>query len=58
MRYAKYLRVPLSSVDHHTEELGRRAAELTLELSVNPQQDCKTILTPPSVVARASTVGA
>lgn len=57
MRYAKYLRVPLSSVDHHTAELGRRAAELTLELSVKPEQDCKTILTAPSVVARASTIG-
>jgi len=58
MRYAKYLRVPLSSVDHHTEDLGRRAAELTLELSLNPDQNCKTILTPPSLVARESTVGA
>jgi LacI family transcriptional regulator len=57
MRYAKYLRVPLSSIDHHTAALGEFAGQMALELSAHPDQEFKTILAPPSLVARASTVG-
>ena len=57
LRYANYLRVPLSSIDHGTAELGRIAGEFALELSAHPEQEPKSILLPSRVVARASSVG-
>jgi len=54
MRYNDYLKVPLSSIDHGTTELGRIAGELALELVANPEQPPKSILVPPTLVARAS----
>jgi len=57
LRYANYLRVPLSSIDHGTAELGRIAGEFALELSAKPEQEPKSILVPPTLVARESTVG-
>jgi len=57
LRYANYLRVPLSSVDHNTTELGRLAGEFALELSADPEQSPRSILTPSHVVARASSIG-
>ena len=32
MRYSKFLRVPLSSVDQQSQEIGDRAAKLALKL--------------------------
>jgi LacI family transcriptional regulator len=58
LRYANYLRVPLSSVDHNTTELGRLAGEFALELSTDPEQSPRNILTPSRVIARASSIGA
>ena len=55
MPYNDYLRVPLSSIDHGTAELGRLAGELALELVTNPEQPPKSILVSPKLVARAST---
>lgn len=55
MPYNDYLKVPLSSIDHGTAELGRIAGELALELAGKPEQSPKTILVPPTLVARAST---
>jgi LacI family transcriptional regulator len=57
LRYADYLRVPLSSIDHGTAELGRIAGEFALELAATPEQEPKSILVPPTLVARESTVG-
>jgi LacI family transcriptional regulator len=57
LRYAKYLRVPLSSIDHGTAELGRVAGEFALALSDNPQQEPRSILVPSTLVARESTIG-
>jgi LacI family transcriptional regulator len=57
LRYANYLRVPLSSIDHGTAELGRLAGEFVLELSANPEQEPKSMLAPSRLVARASTIG-
>jgi LacI family transcriptional regulator len=57
LRYANYLRVPLSSIDQRTMELGRIAGEFALDLSVRPEQDPKSVLVPPTLVVRASTVG-
>ncbi len=56
LRYAPYLRVPLSSIDHGTAELGRAAGQLALALSTQPQQDPKTVLVPSTLVVRQSTV--
>jgi LacI family transcriptional regulator len=56
-RYANYLRVPLSSIDHGTQQLGRVTGELVVELALHPDQVPRTILLPPTLVARASTVG-
>jgi LacI family transcriptional regulator len=57
LRYANYLRVPLSSIDHGTAELGRIAGEFALELSAKPEQEPRSILVPSTLVARESTVG-
>jgi LacI family transcriptional regulator len=57
LRYANYLRVPLSSIDHGTAELGRLAGEFALELSANPELEPKSTLAPSRLVVRASTVG-
>jgi LacI family transcriptional regulator len=56
-RYAEYLRVPLSSIDHNTTELGRIAGELALELSKNLVQEARSVLVPPTLIARYSTLG-
>jgi len=57
LRYANYLRVPLSSIDHGTAELGKVAGQLALELAAKPQQDPKSILVPSTLVPRESTIG-
>jgi LacI family transcriptional regulator, galactose operon repressor len=57
LRYANYLRVPLSSIDHGTAELGRIAGEFALELSANPEQEPKSVLVQSTLVARESTIG-
>jgi LacI family transcriptional regulator len=57
LRYAPYLRVPLSSIDHGTTELGRVAGQFALELSAKPQQEPRSMLVPSTLVARESTIG-
>jgi LacI family transcriptional regulator len=57
LRYANYLRVPLSSIDHGTAELGRIAGEFALELSAKPEQEPRSVLVPSTLVARESTIG-
>jgi LacI family transcriptional regulator len=57
LRYANYLRVPLSSIDHDTMELGRVAGQLALELSAQPEQEPRTVFVHPTLIARESTVG-
>ena len=53
IRYNDYLRVPLSSIDHGTAELGRIAGELALDLANKPEQSPRSILVPPTLVVRA-----
>lgn len=56
--YAESLRVPLTSVDQRSTEMGTEAAKLALSLiSSKPQPKPKTVLLKPAVVARASTLG-
>jgi len=57
LRYANYLRVPLSSIDHGTMELGRIAGKLALELSAKPEQEPRTVFVRPNLIARQSSVG-
>jgi LacI family transcriptional regulator len=57
-RYADYLRVPLSSIDQGTAELGRIAGEFALDLSAKPEQGPKSILAPPKLIVRESTLHA
>jgi LacI family transcriptional regulator len=56
LRYAKYLRTPLTSVDQQPELLGVRAGEFALELTTNPDLPPKTILLEPRLIVRQSTV--
>jgi LacI family transcriptional regulator len=56
-RYANYLRVPLSTIDQSTTELGRIAGEMALELSRQPLSSPRSVLLQPSLVVRASTQG-
>ncbi len=58
LRYANYLRVPLSSIDHGTAELGKIAGKFALELSAKPEQEPRSILVPSTLVVRESTVRA
>ena len=54
-RYAKYLKVPLSSIDQGTADLGRIAGEVALDLSARPDQPPRSVLLRPRLVARRST---
>ena len=54
-RYAGYLRVPLSSIDQGTTELGRLAGEMAFELCHQPPAAPRSILLQPSLVVREST---
>ena len=57
LRYANYLRVPLSSIDHDTTALGQAAGQLVMDLSAKPEQEPKTIFVPSRLVARESSIG-
>lgn len=56
LRYDRYLKVPLSSVDHSTEQMGQLAAKLALDLVANPAQPPQTIQLPPKLIVRQSSV--
>jgi LacI family transcriptional regulator len=56
-RYANYLKVPLSSIDHGVAELGRIAGEFALDLLANPEQAPKSVLLESRLVVRRSTGG-
>jgi len=54
--YDAKLRIPLSSIDQHTEQIGERAARLTLSLlesKTRPRN--KVVIIQPELVVRAST---
>ena len=57
LRYAPYLRVPLSSIDQNTSALGRHAGELALAAGKRrrAKQKLQNIILEPSLVVRAST---
>ena len=55
--YAAAAAVPLTSVRQPRQELGRRAAELVLDESDNPDHRHQQVVFTPELVARRSTVG-
>jgi LacI family transcriptional regulator len=56
LRYAEYLKVPLTSIDHETDRLGEIAAKLALDLATRPAQPPQTILLEPKLIVRQSSV--
>lgn len=56
LHYDDELRIPLSSIDQQTEQIGERAAKLALSLLESKSQPrTKTVIVQPELVARAST---
>ncbi|HTV06547.1 MAG TPA: LacI family DNA-binding transcriptional regulator [Acidobacteriaceae bacterium] len=58
VRYSDYLRVPLSSIDQSTVQLGEQAGKLALDLIGKRVTTPKHIRVEPKLVIRASSVGA
>jgi LacI family transcriptional regulator len=56
LRYAPYLRVPLTSIDHSTGRMGEIAAQLALELATGPKKKTQVTLLKPALVVRQSSV--
>jgi LacI family transcriptional regulator len=56
VRYSDYLRVPLSSIDQSTMQLGEQAGKLALDLIGKPAAAPRHILVEPKLVIRASSV--
>jgi LacI family transcriptional regulator len=55
--YCKYLQIPLTSVDQSTPQLGEVAAQLALDLVAKKIDKPQSILLPPTLVVRESTIG-
>ena len=53
--YADFMRIPLTSVDQHSEEIGARAGKLALSVLAHPPSRPKQIVLKASLVERAST---
>ena len=56
LRYAEYLKVPLTSVDQSIERMGEAAARRALTLSMKPEDAPQTTLVEPKLIVRHSTV--
>ncbi|MHB1698917.1 MAG: LacI family DNA-binding transcriptional regulator [Acidobacteriaceae bacterium] len=54
VRYSKYLKIPLSSINQSTSQLGKNAGDMTLDLIQKKQTTPKKILIEPSLIVRAS----
>ena len=55
--YADFIRVPLTSVDQQSDQIGERAAKLALSVLEHPPSRPKQVVLQPSLVERASTQG-
>jgi LacI family transcriptional regulator len=56
LRYAEYLKVPLTSIDHETDRMGEIAAKLAMDIAKEPAQPPQTILLEPKLIVRQSSV--
>jgi LacI family transcriptional regulator, galactose operon repressor len=58
LHYDEEIRVPLSSIDQRSSEIGSRTAKLILEILASPTPvDYRSVILQPSLRARASTLG-
>lgn len=56
LHYGGYLRVPLSSIDQHSSEIGQRAADIVLDLIEAKQAPAvRSCILQPSLIVRSST---
>jgi len=56
LRYAEYLTVPLTSIDHSTDRMGAAAAKLATQLAESPTMAPQTVVLEPKLVVRRSSV--
>jgi LacI family transcriptional regulator, galactose operon repressor len=56
IRYSEFLRIPLSSVDQSTGQLGECAGQVALELMKDPNRAPQQIILEPRLVIRSSSV--
>ena len=56
LRYAEHLKVPLTSIDHSTQQMGEIAARLAIELATTPGLEPRSVKLAPKLVIRASSV--
>ena len=56
IRYSRYLRIPLSSIDQSTGQLGEQAGQLALDLIQDRSRAPQQICLEPRLVVRASSV--
>ncbi|HEY5255698.1 MAG TPA: LacI family DNA-binding transcriptional regulator [Acidobacteriaceae bacterium] len=56
LRYAEYLKVPLTSVDQAIERMGETAARRALALSIKPDDLPQTAFVEPKLIVRQSSV--
>ena len=57
VRYSDYLRIPLSSIDQSTAQLGQQAGKLALDLIGKRIATAKQIRLEPKLIVRASSAG-
>jgi LacI family transcriptional regulator len=55
LHYDNDIRVPLSSIDQRSEEIGNRAAKLILDILANELPPYRDIILQPRLIARDST---
>jgi len=56
LRYARYLRIPLTSVDQASDRLGEAAARRAVELAAEPDRPIEVVRLEPRLIIRHSTV--
>ena len=56
LRYAEYLKVPLTSIDHGTRHMGELAAQLAIDLATIPNLESRTIRLEPTLILRQSSI--
>ena len=57
LHFDELLRVPLSSIDQHSAEIGRRTAEIVLErIEARVKPEPKKVILEPTLIARASSL--
>jgi len=56
LRYANFLRVPLTSIDQNCQRIGEKTAKLALRLLASPKGKRTTILCEPRLIVRESSL--